>query len=243
MNMGDTSKFEPAHLAQWLETSRHYLFYDKESPEALAASHGATFGQSATGQRKQDDGGPLKHDSDPAEKALLQLRLDTHGARIRFISRVRGKLLRRVKRTTQWSINPLWKLERVFFSHVAFIARNPDVARRMLGWLLLRDDVRIQRRVQAVVDCYVSRLARIIERARRRDFIRTDISPYFAANYFVSLIQGLVLGKDLGLSARDEIFRKAALAFALYRDWIASPPIKAEPVCIVASANFGGNRA
>ncbi|MCD6704876.1 MAG: hypothetical protein LT080_00280 [Thiobacillus sp.] len=241
MNMGDTSKLKQAYLAQWLETSRHYLFSEDEKQVGLAMSSGVASSQPVVGQRKQDGADPVERDADPAEKALLQLRLDTHGARVRFISRVRGKLLRRVKRTAQWNSNPLQELEHVFFSHVSFIARNPDVARRMLDWLLLRGDIRIQRRVQGVVDCYASRLARIIERARRQDFIRADISPHFAANFFVSLIQGLVLGKDAGLSARDEIFRKAAHAFALYRDWMAAPAQGTKPVCL-CTAHFGWNR-
>lgn len=241
MNMGDTSKFNQVHLAQWLETSRLYLFSEVEKPAESAMSSAAAPNQPVIGQRKQVGANPVERDDDPAEKALLQLRLDTHGARVRFISRVRGKLLRRIKRTVQWNANPLQELEHVFFSHVAFIARNPDIARRMLDWLSWRDDARVQRRVQEVVDCYASRLAQKIECARHQGFIRTDISPNFAANFFVSLIQGLALGKDTGLSARDEIFRKAAHAFALYRDWMAAPEQEAKPVCLYP-ASFAWNR-
>jgi TetR/AcrR family transcriptional regulator len=243
MNRDDTGKFEQVHLAQWLETSRHYLFPEKARAAGLATSSGATPSQPAAGQGRQNETDPLESDPDPAEKALLQLRLDTHGARVRFISRIRGNMLRRVKRTAQWNSNPLQELEHVFFSHVSFIARNPDVARHMLDWLILCGDVRIQRRVQAVVDCYVSRLAQRIERARCQDFIRADISPHFAANFFVSLIQGLALGKEAGLTARNEIFRKAAHTFALYRDWMA--PSTAEgtkPAYIYIPAYFGWSR-
>jgi TetR/AcrR family transcriptional regulator len=243
MKMSDTSKFNQAHLAQWLEASRHYLFSDSngESPMEVATSPCDAASQPAIWQRKQPGADPVEHDADPAEDALLQLRLDTHGARVRFISRLRGKLLRRVKRSTQWNVNPLQELEHVFFSHVSFIARNPDVARRMLAWLLPRGDVRIRRRVQAVVDCYASHLARRIEYARQQGFIRAGISPYFAANFFVSLIQGLVLGKEAGLFARDEIFRKTAHAFAVYRNGLAAP---APGVMLpnIFSARFGWNR-
>lgn len=242
MNMGETGRFDPAHLAQWLETTRHYLFSDRESPVELATSPGTASNRPAIGQRKQRDANTVECGADPAEKALLQLRLDTHGARVRFISRVRGKLLRRVKPTAQRNSNPLQELGRVFFSHVSFIARNPDVAKRMLGWLLLSSDVRIQRRVQMVIDCYASRLARIIERARYQGFIRADISPHFAALFFVSLIQGLALGIGKGQSARNAIFRKAAHAFALYRDCIASPAKRTMPVCIYIPAYLGWSR-
>ncbi len=240
MNTGDTSTFDSVHLAQWLETTRHYLFSDRES--MAATPPGAASNRPAIGQGKQHDANAVELDTDPAEKALLQLRLDTYGARVRFISRVRGKLLRRVKLTAQWNLNPLQELERVFFSQISFIARNPDVAKRMLSWLLLSGDIRIRRRVQMVVDCYASRLARIIELARHQGFIRTDISPPSAASFFVSLIQGLMLGMNTGLSARDEIFRKAAHAFVLYRDWIVLPAKRTQPVCIYSPGYFGWNR-
>jgi TetR/AcrR family transcriptional regulator len=242
MSTGDTSNFDPAHLAQWLETTRHYLFSDGERTVEAATSPSAVSNRPPKGLGKQRDANTVERDADPAEKALLALRLDTHGARVRFISRVRGKLLRRVKPTAQWNSNPLQELARVFFSHVSFIARNPDVATRLLGWLLLSGDVRIQRRVQKLIDCYASRLARIIERARYQGFIRVDVSPHFAALFFVSLIQGLALGIGKGKSARNAIFKRAAHAFALYRDWIASPAKRTMPVCIYIPAYLGWSR-
>jgi len=160
MNRGDTGGFNQAHLTQWLETSRHYLFSERERPVGLVTSSGATPSQPATGQSKQDETDSLESDPDPAEKALLQLRLDTHGARVRFISRIRGNMLRRVKRTAQWNSNPLQELEHAFFSHVSFIARN-------------------------------------------------------------------------------ELFRKAAHTFALYRGWMATLTQGTKPVCIHIPAYFG----
>lgn len=64
MNTGGTEQFEPAHLAQWLETTRVYLYSEQESRAA------------------------------PIDNALPQLRQDGHGDQDRFISRARGSLLR-----------------------------------------------------------------------------------------------------------------------------------------------------
>ena len=60
MNTGNTGHFDQAHLAQWLETTRYYLFADLER---LAA---------------------------PSGNALLQMRQDSRGAQARFIARVRA---------------------------------------------------------------------------------------------------------------------------------------------------------
>jgi len=187
-----TGQFAPAHLAQWLETTRYYLFADLES--AAGAN------------------------------TLPQLRQDSHGAQTHFIARVRGRLLRLLKRPPAGEQNSLHELERAFYSQITFIALNPAVPRRMLGWL--RDgDARLQRRIQRVIDHYVSRLSGIIEQGKRQGAIRADINPRSAAMRFVDMIQALVLGTDAGLHPREGLFRAATTAFALFRaDVAASAP-------------------
>lgn len=185
-------QFAPAHLAQWLETTRYYLFSDLESA--------------------------------PSVNTLPRLRQDSHGAQAHFIARVRGRLLRVLKRSPTGGENPLQELERAFYSQVTFIALNPAVPRRMLGWL--RDgDARLQRRIQRIIDHYVSRLSGIIEQGKRQGAIRADINPRSAAMRFVAMIQALVHKADAGLHPREGLFRAATTAFALFRaDVAASAP-------------------
>ena len=64
MNTVDTDHLEDAHLAQWLKTSHHYLLGDQKKIVNVT------------------------------EKALLDAKLDSHGAQDRFLSRARGSLLR-----------------------------------------------------------------------------------------------------------------------------------------------------
>lgn len=193
MNISDTNKLEHAHLEQWLETTRHYLFADLES---LA---------------------------DAAEKALLESKLDSHGAQGRFISRARGGLLRLLKCTAQHDQNPLQELERAFYFQVSFISRHPDVPKRLLGWLSQGSDTRIRRRIQMVIDHYESRLCRMIGRAKHQGLISTGIEPQTAASLFVGMIQGLALRMNAGLLQRELLLREAVEVFALYRAGMASP--------------------
>lgn len=193
MNISDTNKFEQAYLEQWLETTRHYLFADLES---LA---------------------------DAAEKALLEPKLDSHGAQGRFISRARGGLLRLLKCTAQHDQNPLQELERAFYFQVSFISRHPDVPKRLLGWLSQDSDTRIRRRIQMVIDHYESRLCRMIGRAKCQGLIRADIEPQTAASLFVGMIQGLAIRMNAGLLQRELLLREAVEVFALYRAGMASP--------------------
>ena len=193
MNTGDTGEFEHAHLEQWLETTRHYLFFDQES---LA---------------------------DAAEKTLPESRLDSHGAQDHFISRTRGRLLRLVKCAAQQDQNPLQELERAFYFQVLFLSRHPYVPKRLMGWLAHGGNLRIRRRIQMVIDHYESRLCRMIERAKHQGFIRGDVEPQTAASLFVGLIQCLALRINADLRQRELLLREATGVFALYRAGIASP--------------------
>lgn len=192
MNTGDTNKFEHAYLEQWLKATRHYLFADQES---LA---------------------------DAAEKALLEPRLDSHGARDRFISQVRGRLLRLLKRTAMHDQNPLQELEHAFYFQALFVSQHPDVPKRLLEWLSQGSDTRIRRRIQKVIVHYESRLCRMIDQARHQGFIRADIDPRTAAGIFIGMIQGLALRLNANLRQRELLLREAFENFSLYRAGMAS---------------------
>jgi len=197
MNTGDTRKFEQAHLAQWLETSRHYLFPDGKNLVELGA--------------------------DPAEKALPQLQLDSHGAQDRFISRARGTLLRLVKNTARQDRSPLQELEHVFYFQAMFVTQHPDIPKRLLGWLSQDGDSRIRRRIQRVIGHYESRLASTIERGKHQGLIRANIDPRTTARIFIVMIQRLALRVNANLRQRELLLREAFEAFALYQAGMALP--------------------
>jgi AcrR family transcriptional regulator len=193
MNTGDKEQFEPAHLAQWLETTRYYLFADLEG---LAA---------------------------PIENALPQLRQDSHGAQDRFISRARGKLLRLVKRAARQDQNPLQELEHAFYFQASFVSQHPDIPKRLLGWLSQGGDTRIHRRIQRVIGHYESRLCRMIAQAKQQGLIRSDVDPRTAAGLFIGMIQSLALRVNANLLQRERLLREAFEAFAVYLAGMALP--------------------
>ncbi len=192
--MTDDSKnrFEQEHLKRWWETTRHYLFADMENLPGLAA--------------ETDDGW-----SPP--------QTDSHGGRKKFIARVRGRLLRSIRRGEQG--DSLQELESAFQRQIAFIARHPDVPRRLLSWLAQDEDSRLQRRVRMLIAYYTARLARIIARAKQQGQVRADVQPSAAAISLVGVIQGLVLGMPAAPQWRKRFVREAAEAFARYRAGLA----------------------
>lgn len=192
MSSGDPGGFARAYLEQWMETSRLYLFSDLET---LA---------------------------DATEKTLSAPKLDSRGARERFISRVRGRLFRLLQQTGQGDGNPLQELEHAFHSQVSFISRHPDVPRHLLEWLLRSGDNRLRRRIQMVIARYESRLCRMIARAKHEGLIRDEIEPQTAASLFVGMIQSLALGMNASPCQQKLLLREAATVFALYRARLVS---------------------
>lgn len=192
MNTGDTEYFEETHLAQWMSTTRQYLFADK--PCTANATKGL----------------------------LLVSALDSHGAQDHFLSRARGDLMRLVKRTARRHQNPLQELEQAFKSQASFIAQHPDIPKRLLGWLSQNGDTRIRRRIQKVIDQYEARLCQMIGQAKTQGLIRDNIEPRTAASIFIGMIQSLALRMNADLYQRELMLREAFEGFAMYREGMAS---------------------
>lgn len=189
------NRFEQEHLKRWWETTRYYLVADMESLPGAAAD---------------------------AEDGWSPPKTDSHGGRKRFIARVRGRLLRSVKRRGKG--DPLRELESAFQQQITFIAKHPDVPWRLLSWLAQDGDPGLQRRVRMLIGYYATRLAQIIARAKQQGLVRADIKPHAAAIFLVGVIQGLVLRTPHAAPQRREWFlREAAEAFALYRAALAFP--------------------
>lgn len=187
------NRFEQDHLKRWWEATRYYLFADMESLPGAAE----------------------------AKDGWLPPQTDSHGGRKRFIARARGQLLRAVRRGEQG--DSLRELESAFQQQIAFIARHPDVPRRLLSWLAEDDDRGLQRRVRMLIGHYATRLARIIARAKEQGLVRADVQPSAAAISLVGVIQGLVLRTPAARQRREWFLREAAEAFALYRAALAVP--------------------
>lgn len=193
MNTDSMANFEVAHLEQWLETSRRYLFADREGP------------------------------TDVAGKAPLESKLDSQGAQDRFISRARGKLLRLVERAAQHDQGPLQELERAFHFQASFVVQHPEIPHRLLGWLSQGSDTRIRRRIQMVISHYGSRLCRVIGQAKHHGLVRADIDPRTAAHISIGMIQSLARRMNGNLPQRELLLRNAFADLSRYKAGIAFP--------------------
>lgn len=185
---------ENPFLAQWLETTRSYLFEHQQAA----------------------DTGDVAVHAPPISAA------ESHGAQARGIARVRGHLLRLTMRQPMGEQNPLLELRQIFQSLISFIARNPEVPSRMLRWSARSGHHRIRRRVQMVIDQFTSRISFIIRRAQAQARIRRDVEPHTAAVLFVGIAQSLMLRLFAGFLQREQLRGEANRLFKLYLDGIRS---------------------
>lgn len=91
---------------------------------------------------------------------------------------MRQRLFWLMRETGRYGENALRELERAFYSHVSFIARHPDVPRRILSWSLQSTDARLRRRVEKVIAHYEFRVIRLITSGQKQGCIRADIEPH-----------------------------------------------------------------
>lgn len=155
---------------------------------------------------------------------LRELSVGSRGAQMRFVARVRGRVGRLLRRSPPHPESALQELALAFDAQVAFIARNPEVPRRILRWSLETGDGRIHRRIRKTIDYYVTRLSRIVLRAQRQGEIAPAIEPRRAALLLVALVQSFALSVSVGLHSPDHALGEARALFALYLESIVAYP-------------------
>ncbi len=179
------------HLDRWKEVSRGYLLSGREAPAPNAEIPGG-------------------------RELPSQCKLESRRGRDRFLSHVRQRLFCLMRETGRYGENALRELERAFHSHVSFIARHPDVPRRILTWSLQSADARLRRRVQKVMAHYEFRLVRLIANGQQQGCIRADIEPHAASGLFIGMLQNLVLRLSADGLQPERLLQEANHLFSAY---------------------------
>jgi TetR/AcrR family transcriptional regulator len=183
------------HLDRWTEITRAYLLSGPDTPAQRIAL-------------------PVTRELEP------QGNLDCRHGRDRFLSRVRQQLFSLMRETGLYGEDGLRELERTFYSHVSFIARHPEIPRRILTWCLQGDDARLRRRVQKVVTHYEYRVVRLITKGQKQGCIRPDLEPRAATGLFVGMLQNLVLRLPADRFQPEVLLRDANRLFSAYAELV-----------------------
>ncbi len=146
----------------------------------------------------------------------------------RFLSQARQRVFLLLRDAGRPDGNALHRLERVFDSHVSFIARHPDTPRRILGWTLQCADARLRRRARKVVLHYEFRLNRLIAKGQQQGCIRADIDAPVATALFVAMLQNLVLRLPDDRVPEKTLLREAERVFSGYRELLRPVAVPAQ---------------
>lgn len=113
--------------------------------------------------------------------------------------------------------DPLDTLEKVFLSHVNFIARHPGVARILYHALQRPADSAFHERVRKGVADYRQRLCGLIIEAKKSGQLSSSLDEEAAAILFVGTVQGLVVQSSL-FQGEESMLMAAKRIFPLLLD-------------------------
>ena len=205
MNINETGRLDPEHLAQWRQATHEYLF----AP--------------LTGSRC----------TDATEETPRHPVAQGRGGRGVLLSWARRALLHLLKRAARGEENPLKALESGFYFHVALMAKHPSVPATILAWHAQTTDARIRSHIRSVIGHYEKRLSRLIGRAKQQGLVKPGVDAQTAAAVLVGLIQGLALRMSTGISQPEMLLRDAATVFPVYLDGILATPTRVAATTII----------
>ena len=134
---------------------------------------------------------------------------------------VAGRLMARLDAAVDPAAAPLEAMERMFMTHIEFIARHPGVPRLMLGQLQHGRATPARRVIDAMLARYRERLTTVLIEADERGDLADGLDRESAAIAFIGAVQGLVVQSMVACDV-ERIRVLAPRVFALYRRGIAA---------------------
>ncbi len=155
---------------------------------------------------------------DPGE--FPRLFPEKHALWSALLLRVHHRLMYLVEHAAVGRSGSLGALERMFHSHVSFIAKNPAVPKLLLH-LSQTDDPSLRVLVARIIADYESGLSVLINRAKAEGQVRADVDTRAAAMLFITMIHGLVL-RALMTGETQTLMEGAISILPVYLDGIRS---------------------
>jgi len=103
----------------------------------------------------------------------------------------------------QASLDPFDQLRSLLQRHVAMLRDNPGIPSFVFAEAIFSTQSRRRAKVRRIVEIYLSRVAKIIERGQELGRIRSDVEPKAAAVMFLGLIQPLIILRQITDGAFD----------------------------------------
>lgn len=143
---------------------------------------------------------------------------------------VRDRLLAVLGRAAAEGRNPLDALERMFASHIDFIADHPAIPRVLTSEHLHTRNAALRSLVTEIMLGYEAKVAGLLEAAKAQGLARPDLDTHAAATLYIGMIQGLVLQTSL-LRGRRTLKAEAARTFPIFIQAVRPPVTQGASSC------------
>ena len=134
---------------------------------------------------------------------------------VAVIGWVRGQLMRRLEKAASQGDNPVDALERMFFAHIAFVAKHPGIPRLVFSDELRHKSPRLNQLLQELLTGYEAKIAALLRAAKEAGLARRDLDEQSAATLYIGMIQGLVLQSSIFGGSRP-LAEQAQKIFPVY---------------------------
>jgi len=95
------------------------------------------------------------------------------------------------------ALDPIEQLRSLLQHHVAMLNDNPGIPSFVFAEAIFSTQSRRRANVRSIVESYLARVARIIERGQELGSIRSDVEPTAIAVMFLGLIQPLIILRQI----------------------------------------------
>lgn len=129
---------------------------------------------------------------------------------------VAERLLARIDQSVQGVDSALDAMQKMFTTHIEFVAEHPGVPRMLFGELQRAESTAAKRMVRTLLQQYQERLQRLIERGKASGELIPSLDGEAAAIQFIGMIQGLVM-QSLLVGDTEPMRCDAPRVFAIYR--------------------------
>ncbi|MFA6062293.1 MAG: TetR/AcrR family transcriptional regulator [Gallionella sp.] len=133
---------------------------------------------------------------------------------------IRDRLMSVLEKAAAQSSDPLDAIERMFFAHIAFIARHPAIPRVLFSDLLHRKNSKLRELVQAILSGYENKIANFLETAKQQGMVSPELDSQSAAVLYIGMIQGLVMQVSI-FGGKRTLLDEAKRTFPIYLHGIA----------------------
>lgn len=133
---------------------------------------------------------------------------------------VAERLMSRIEKAAQGIESPLEAMQAMFLTHIEFVSEHPGAPRMLFGELQGSKSTPAKHMAHSLLKQYAERLNTLIETAKLRNELPSDLDNHAAAILFIGTIQGLIM-QSLISGDMKQMRQNAPGVFAIYRRGIA----------------------